>query len=422
MSLPKRYTPLEYITATGTQYIDTGFKPNSNSRMVMDASVELKATTALFGCRDAAKTNGFCVFMFNTGKFQSDYGTTQLLNTASNVTITAGRHIFDINKNVFLVDGKAAHTSTAQTFSCTYPAFLMMVNSGGAIQNSANFMVGDVYSAQLYDNGTLVRDYLPCMTDAGEVGLWDDANGVFYGNAGTGVFEAGTVILTAPEIPTNFRVESEGNGEVTLAWDAAQRAESYRVFRGDLVLADTEATTATVDAELFATITFSVIAYNAAGESDPVALTYQKVPENPVLYLVTDRTMQDVSAGTEKGYYSAMDLNRVGATVEYLAKRLSAAGMSVSVSPVTDWTDAGWGTPSDMAHYLEQVRVMRDALSLASAPVVPGDLEKFTYTEANQIEQILEMLDAHITNMLSVVDAGWAAGTAYTGLYAKEAY
>lgn len=422
MSLPKGYTPLEYIKATGTQYIDTGFKPNQNSRMVMDASVELKATTALFGCRDAAKKNGFCAFMYSTGKFQSDYGTSQLVYTSSNVTITAGRHVFEINKNVLLVDGKAAHTSTTQTFSCTYPAFLMMINSGGAIQNSANFMVGDVYSAQLYDNGTLVRDYLPCMTNAGEVGLWDDVNSVFYGNAGTGVFEAGTVILTPPEAPTHFRVESEGDGEVTLAWDKAERAEAYRIFRGDAVLADTDATTATVDAELFATIAFSIIAYNAAGESEPVYLTYQKVPENPVLYLVTDRTTQDVAAGNSKGYYSAMDLNRVGATVEYLAKRLSAAGVSVSVSPVTDWTDAGWGTPSDMAHYLEQVRAMREALSLASAPVVPGDLEKFTYAEANQIEQILEMLDAHITNMMSVVDAGWATETAYTGFYAKEAY
>ena len=420
MSLPKGYTPLEYIKATGTQYIDTGFKPNQNSRIVLTMELDSSMTSsrAYFGTRDASKVNGFAILTGSDNKYQFAYNNLQSTGLGS---VTFSKNVFEIDKNVFKINGSTLSTQTAGTFSCSYTVYLLTVNHAGAA-HSLGSVAAKLYSCQIYDNGTLVRDYFPCMTNAGEVGLWDDVNSVFYGNAGAGVFEAGTVILTPPEAPTNFHVESEGDGEVTLAWDEAERAEAYRIFRGEDVLADTDATTATVGAELFATITFSVIAYNAAGESDPVALAYQKVPENPVLYLVTDRTMQDVSAGTEKGYYSAMDLNRVGATVEYLAKRLTAAGVSVSVSPVTDWTDAGWGTPSDMAHYLEQVRVMREALSLASAPVVPGDLEKFTYTEANQIEQILEMLDAHITNMLSVVDAGWATGTAYTGFYAKEAY
>ena len=36
MSLPSGYKRLEYIQSTGTQYIDTGFKPNNNTRVVMD--------------------------------------------------------------------------------------------------------------------------------------------------------------------------------------------------------------------------------------------------------------------------------------------------------------------------------------------------------------------------------------------------
>ncbi len=138
--------------------------------------------------------------------------------------------------------------------------------------------------------------------------------------------------------------------------------------------------------------------------------------------LITDRTQADVSQRNPKGVYTADDLNRVGMAVEYLADRLRESGVSVNVSPVTDWTDFDWGTPSAMAQYLGQVKIVREALTLASAPVVPGDLEKLTYTEANQIEQILEVLDAHITNMMSAVDFGWTSGLAYTGFYAKEAY
>ena len=141
------------------------------------------------------------------------------------------------------------------------------------------------------------------------------------------------------------------------------------------------------------------------------------------LWLVTDRTQSDVEAKNSKGVYKAEDLNRVGSVVEYLAERLRSAGVSVNVSPVTNWTDMDWGTPTAMRAYLADVQTMRGALKLAeSTPAVPADMDKLTYTDANQIEMILLALDVHIKNMLMTLDAGWALGLAYTGLYAKEAY
>ena len=49
-------------------------------------------------------------------------------------------------------------------------------------------LAAKLYSCQIYDNGTLVRDYVPCMTADGEVGLYDVVTRMFFGNAGTGVF------------------------------------------------------------------------------------------------------------------------------------------------------------------------------------------------------------------------------------------
>lgn len=142
-----------------------------------------------------------------------------------------------------------------------------------------------------------------------------------------------------------------------------------------------------------------------------------------MIELVTNRTQADVNAGNEKGYYSANDLNRVGAAVQVLAQQLLDAGVQVSVAPKTSWTDADWATPTSMQDYLESVRTMRGALTLAkTTPEVPADLERFTFGEANDIESILQTLEQHIQNMISTVDAGWATGTAYTGFYAKEAY
>jgi hypothetical protein len=40
-----------------------------------------------------------------------------------------------------------------------------------------------LYSCQIYDNGTLIRDYVPCLNEVGVVGLYDKVENKFYGNA-----------------------------------------------------------------------------------------------------------------------------------------------------------------------------------------------------------------------------------------------
>jgi hypothetical protein len=141
------------------------------------------------------------------------------------------------------------------------------------------------------------------------------------------------------------------------------------------------------------------------------------------LWLVTDRTQADVEAKNSKGVYRAEDLNRVGSVVEYLSNKLKNAGYSVSVSPVTSWTDDAWCTPADAKKYLDNVREMRSVLTLAATtPEVPDGMGRLTYSEANDIEMILKALDKHLSIMLAVVDAGWATGTTHTGFYFKEAY
>ena len=58
-------------------------------------------------------------------------------------------------------------------------------------------------SSQIYDNGTIVRNYIPCQTTSGEIGLWDSLNKMFYRNAGTGTFTAGPAVAS-PSIFVNI--------------------------------------------------------------------------------------------------------------------------------------------------------------------------------------------------------------------------
>lgn len=116
------------------------------------------------------------------------------------------------------------------------------------------------------------------------------------------------------------------------------------------------------------------------------------------LHLVTDRTRADVTAGNEKGSYNASDLNRVGAAMNYVADRLTEQGYSPVISPRTDWLETDWLTPAAAQVYLSDLAELRRQFAMMqTTPDVPDDMEQLTYTEANNIEKILEDIDLLLT-------------------------
>lgn len=406
---------LEYIQSSGAQYVDTLFKPNQNTRVIMDA--EYLGGDVLF-CSATTGTSGMFGLQYVGGKLYFYYGT--LSGTTAGAITTGQKQRFEMNQNAVLLDGVVLKTNSAQSFQCTYSLPVFCINVGGSISYFSSLKL---FAFSAYANGLLTRDYIPAMLANGEVGLYDRVFHAFYRNAGTGEFIAGPEAQTVPKAPENFRVDAEDGTLLTLAWDASKKATGYRLYRSGQLLADTEETSISVAVEPFAGAVFTLTAYNENGEGAGAELTYFNAPDDPILFLVTDRTQQDVTERNQKGYYAASDLNRVGFAVKYLAGRLKDSGVSVTVSPVLTWTDEKWATPADMTAYLKDVQTMRDALKVAEAtPTAPEDMAKLTYSEANDIEAILVALDVHITRMLSIVDVGWSSGLAYTGFYAKEAY
>lgn len=197
VELPAGYTQLKYIQSSGAQYIDTGFMPNQDTRVVMDIEVtgQTIASAGLFGVRDAEGVTTESKYIFwsmNTGaSVRSDYfGTAATQNASATASVVGTRITIDKNKNSCTFSGTVL-TNSAATGSCTKSLYLLCTNSSG----TANyFTAGKLYSCRIYDNGTLARDYIPCINTAGENGLYDAKNGVFYGNAGTDTFTAGPVV------------------------------------------------------------------------------------------------------------------------------------------------------------------------------------------------------------------------------------
>lgn len=191
MALPSGYRELAYIKSSGTQYIDTGFKPNNNTRVVMDVqAVGTSGTYFLFGARQSNTSNSFCFFYYNG--WAADFKTSDQRKTISGISFTDSLHI-DYNKAICTVNGVSASFSDA-TFQSPVNMQLFAINTNGTISGNIS---ANLYSCQIYDNGNLVRDFVPAKRTSDDVvGLYDVANGAFYTNSGTGSFVG--VITTGP--------------------------------------------------------------------------------------------------------------------------------------------------------------------------------------------------------------------------------
>ena len=194
--LPAEYTRLSYIESTGTQYINTGFKPNNNTRVVMDFenSGDYSAMTTslcpLLGARNGSSSAVFALWIGT--KTYPQYGNVAY-NKNGNFTVNLNsRLIYDFNKNIAKI-GESSITCTTATFSTNYNLYLLAMNNYGTIDS--RHPSGKLYSSKIYDNDTIVRDFVPCKNASGVAGLYDLVNGQFYTNEGTGVFGCGTEII-----------------------------------------------------------------------------------------------------------------------------------------------------------------------------------------------------------------------------------
>lgn len=182
---------LEYIESSGTQWIDTGFYANQDSRIVC----ECLATTPIptfyfpFGARTSL-SYGFDSALTPTQVFYHYGG----YNTFQNFSYTASRITIDANQNTcsfITASGSTSITFEKHNFSTQYPVFLFSLNESGASIGTSYAWRGRIYSCQIYDNGTLVHEYLPAKDTGGVICMYDNVEKEYIYNAGTGEFLAG---------------------------------------------------------------------------------------------------------------------------------------------------------------------------------------------------------------------------------------
>lgn len=224
-NLPSGYTQIEYLESSGTQYIDTGYKPNANTAISIKYYPAVSSTfMCLYGTQDTTMTNRFYGLISSTqfriqinsnagqppnfwginkdGTLIADVNGT-FAQTQGIVTLGVDNKnkIVSIKSDEYTGNISASGTVLGDNLNCSYNLLLL---SRGTAGTAANNFLGRLYSFAIKENGTLIQNLIPCRRNSDNVlGMYDTVSQTFLTNAGTGTFTAGADAPT-PDAPMDI--------------------------------------------------------------------------------------------------------------------------------------------------------------------------------------------------------------------------
>ena len=220
VELPSGYRQLNYIESSGTQYIDTGFKHNQDSRIVAQLQQPIAPGTQswLISARNSSSSASRALVYDPSRKWRVDYNASSTTGTKYPEAEATDMIYFDFNKNVLTFNGES-YQWDALTFQCNYNLVLFARNTAGTIDAFASYRL---YACKIYDNAVLVRDFIPCKNASNVAGLYDLINGQFYGSAGAEEFIAGDIVSSIPvAYPLKAGWMGDANGKARKVFGAA---------------------------------------------------------------------------------------------------------------------------------------------------------------------------------------------------------
>lgn len=196
MGLPIGYILLEYIESSGTQYINTGYKMTSNYEELnmKFRFLDKYSSKTLIGTQDSQYSDST---LYSINIYQSELFVANSHSVWSwNATVGANYEI-DISANG--ANGSVLVNGTTFSFDIKgnidkKDNILIFCGEVAGTPNLSQAVSARLYFCKIYDNGTLVRDFVPCKSPSGAVDLYDNVGEKFYQNAGSGAFVSGPEI------------------------------------------------------------------------------------------------------------------------------------------------------------------------------------------------------------------------------------
>jgi hypothetical protein len=198
------YSPLEYITTNGTQYLDTGIKTTANTKIVitMDKPTDFTGNTWLFNSQPrggGTKTIGFNVK--DNGGFTLDYagkrygtpGASNLNVTTGTINWAEGKNVLTIGNGEFKINDSVLATGLENVTDLPATSTANLVFFTSLTTDSTTYFPAKVYSIAIYNGDTLVMNLIPAQELDGQtrVGFYDTVSGNWFFSAVNGTAFAG---------------------------------------------------------------------------------------------------------------------------------------------------------------------------------------------------------------------------------------
>lgn len=186
-SVPEEYIQVDYISSTGTQYINTGIYPNGDMRYDLNFS-GCKTSGVLFGAYNNTWTDGYGLYTNagTSGKYYMHYYS----NTNTNITSTSigniimDRGIININNTTFTCN------SDILTSNVMYPLYLCAGNMDGSVEQP---VICDIKRFRVYSHDLLL-DLVPVVRNSdSKPGMYDKVSGEFFTSASSTDFIAAPI-------------------------------------------------------------------------------------------------------------------------------------------------------------------------------------------------------------------------------------
>ena len=235
-NLPSGYQKINYIEGTGTQWIDTGFVASEGYIVDIDYELSSLNDMYIFGSHDLGEPYGRnyikigyeSQWVVGTGDADLRSGFYPSIDQKYNIyasTVKGDSYIY--------VDGTRVASSGDTSIRASSNVYIF--SNYFIIDGNGKAATGKLYHVTLYSNdGTLVRNYIPCISPSGEVGVYDLVTNQFYGNSGTGEFLFG--------LPSGYQelnyIESTGTQYIDTGYSSSEgfTADSVVMFTGNQVV------------------------------------------------------------------------------------------------------------------------------------------------------------------------------------------
>lgn len=186
-NLPSGFTEYEYIEATGTQCINTGYTPVSDTEIIatMERTEVQSYQSTDWGVTPTPKaTSGGTYFSWGSATDKSS-------STWWNPDSLFGKKTIKVNKNgLYDLAGTVRVSFGTPTWtSGNLTIHLCCRNNNGTQERFCKIRV---YYWAAYENGTKMIELIPAMRNSDSaLGMYDTVSGNFLTNAGTGTLVGG---------------------------------------------------------------------------------------------------------------------------------------------------------------------------------------------------------------------------------------